>query len=99
MKGTGRTQRFTTSLPGVARACPDLPEFARGLETGWEGSKSISNERLRRFRVVLVDFIGFSDHLWTEKVSANQIAGFLRVRYLENGSTVRDDFLHGDKGP
>ena len=46
-----------------------------------------------------MDFIGFSDHLWTEKVSANQTAGFLRVRCLENGSAVRDEFLHGDKGP
>ena len=29
MKGTGRIQGFTTSLPGVAQACPDLPGFAR----------------------------------------------------------------------
>ena len=38
MKGTGRMQRFTTSLPVVARACPDLPEIARICPRARDGS-------------------------------------------------------------
>ena len=32
-------------------------------------------------------------------LSANQIAGFFKVKYLKNGLTIRANFLHDDKGP
>ena len=37
--------------------------------------------------------------IFTIKLSTNQIAGFFKVKYLKNGWTVWDNFLHDNKGP
>ena len=110
MKGTGRIQRFTSHLPGLARACPDLPEFARICPEAIYGFGTVETDVKRKITTFSVPLNGFQSfrrtfrddlvvQLWTEKGSTNQIAGSFEVEYLENGSTVRDDFLHGDKGP
>ena len=110
MKGTGRIQRFTTQLPGLARACPDLPEFARSCPEAIYGFGTVETDVKRKITTFLVPLNGFQSfrrifrvdlvvQIWTEEGSTNQIAGFFKVKYLKNGLTVRDHFLHGNKGP
>ena len=110
MKGIGRIQRFTTRLPWVAQACPDLPEFARICPGAIYGFGWVEKDVKRKITTFLVPLNGFQSfyrifrvdlvvQLWTEEGSTNQIAGFFKVKYLKNGLTVRDNFLHGNKGP
>ena len=59
MKGTGRIQRFMTSLPGVARACPDLPNFARICLGAIHPFVVVENDFKWKTKMYLGSFNGF----------------------------------------
>ena len=79
-----------TSSLGVARACPDLPDFARICPEAIYGFVTVEIDFEWKIKTFLGSFNGFEQfycisrknlviELRTEKVSSNQIAPFLEV--------------------
>ena len=102
MKGTGRIQRFTTSLPGVARACPDLPGFARICLGAIHAFVMVENDFKWEIKMFLGSFNGFY-HLfhWPMlpggALSQWDCSIFWSLISWEPVDRF-DDLLHGNKG-